>query len=246
MTTQRVAIVTGAAGGLGLAVAKQLGEDGYALFLLDRDADGLRASADVLRADGYTTDTEVCDLTDSASVARAVDAHTRLGTLKALANIAGIWARGRLAEVSVEDFDLLVGIKLRGDFLTIKSAIPWMQQNGGGAIVNISSMSGRTSSQQTSTSYVAANAGIIGLTMSAAKQYAVDNIRVNCIAPGMIDTPMMANYTPEELGAICREIPLGRLSDPSEIADVVSFLISEKASYITGETINANGGMFMV
>ncbi len=246
MSEPKVAIVTGAAGGLGGACAKALGDDGFALFLLDRDLDGLRATAERLRADGHTVDFEVSNLRDPEDVVRAVDAHSRLGTLGALVNVAGIWAGGTVADVSIDDWDAMHGIKLRGDFLMIKSALPWFLRAGGGAIVNISSMSGRTKSVQTAPSYVSANAGIIGLTMSVANQHAKDKIRVNCVAPGMIRTPMLDFYTEAQLEAIRQSIPLGYISDPSEIAAVVSFLISDKASYITGETINANGGMFMV
>lgn len=246
MSDQRVAIVTGAAGGLGAACARALAEDGFALFLLDRDRHGLEATARGLREHGHTVDIETCDLRNADDVLRAVDAHTRLGTLAALVNVAGIWSGGTVLDVTVEDWDLMHDVKLRGDFLMIKASVPWLQRAGGGAIVNIGSMSGRTKSVQTAPSYVAANAGIIGLTMSVANQHGKDGIRVNCVAPGMIRTPMLDNYSEAELEAITKAIPLGHISEPSQIADVVSFLVSNKASYITGETINANGGMFMV
>ncbi len=137
-------------------------------------------------------------------------------------------------------------MKLRGAFLTCKAAIPIMIDNGGGAIVNIASMSGRTKSVATAPNYVASNAGLIGMTMTLAAQHARQNIRVNAVAPGVIETPMLQAYRAEQLDAIRAAVPLGRFAAPEEIAAVVSFLVSDKASYITGETINANGGMFMV
>lgn len=246
MSDQRVAIVTGSAGGLGAACARALAEDGFALFLLDRDLEGLEATAADLRKDGHTVEVETCDLRDPDDVTRAIDAHARVGTLTALVNVAGIWSGGTVLDVTVEDWDLMHGVKLRGDFLTIKAAVPWLRNAGGGSIVNIGSMSGRTKSVQTAPSYVAANAGIIGLTMSVANQHAKDGIRVNCVAPGMIRTPMLDNYTDAELEAITKAIPLGHIAAPHQIASVVSFLVSDRASYVTGETINANGGMFMV
>ncbi|MEZ3159490.1 SDR family NAD(P)-dependent oxidoreductase [Microbacterium sp. BWT-B31] len=246
MTERRVAIVTGAAGGLGRECARVLADDGYAVFLLDRNAEGLQRVADELAAAGAAVDFETCDLTDADDVARAIDAHSRLGSLGALINVAGVWAGGTVLDVSVDEWDQMLGVKLRGDFLTTKAAVPWLRDAGGGAIVNISSMSGRTKSVQTSPAYVSANAGIIGLTMSTANQHAKDGIRVNAIAPGMIRTPMLDNYTEAQLEAIRQSIPLGFIAEPSQIASVVSFLVSDKAAYITGETINANGGMFMM
>lgn len=127
-----------------------------------------------------------------------------------------------------------------------RAAIPILVRNGGGAVVNIASMSGRTKSVLTAPNYVASNAGVIGLTMSLANQHARDGVRVNCVAPGMIQTPMLDAYTGEQLDAIRAAVPMGRFADPSEIASVVSFLTSDAASYVTGETVNVNGGMFMV
>lgn len=246
MERQPVAIVTGAGSGLGRTCALTLASDGYATFLVDINGEGLETTAGLVREAGGQADYEVCDLRNPEDVTRAIDAHQRLGELAALVNVAGIWAGGTVEDVTVDQWDLMLDIKLRGDFLTIKAAVPWMRGNGGGAIVNIGSMSGRTKSVATAPSYVAANAGIIGLTMVTANQHAKDRIRVNCVAPGMIRTPMLDNYSEAELEALCKAIPLGYLSDPVEIANVVSFLVSDKSSYVTGETINVNGGMFMV
>lgn len=246
MKSRRVAIVTGSASGLGRTCALRLAADGFAPFLLDIDPGGLSETAEQIRADGRDVDLEVCNLRDADEVKHAIDAHARFGTLTALVNVAGVWDGGTVEDITVDDWDRMLDIKLRGDFLTIKAAVPWMREAGGGAVVNIGSMSGRTKSVATAPSYVAANAGIIGLTMSTANQHAKDRIRVNCVAPGMIRTPMLDNYSQAELDSLCKAIPLGYLAEPIEIANVVSFLVSDKASYITGETINANGGMFMV
>jgi NAD(P)-dependent dehydrogenase (short-subunit alcohol dehydrogenase family) len=121
-----------------------------------------------------------------------------------------------------------------------------MIANVGGAVVNISSMSGRTKSVATAANYVASNSGVIGLTMTLGAQHAKEGVRVNAIAPGMIETPMLEAYTSDQLDGIRGAVPMGRFADPAEIAAVASFLVSDKASYITGETINVNGGMFTV
>jgi len=240
-----LAIVTGAAGGLGAACARALAEDGFALCLLDRDAAGLGRIEAELRAAGREVGSVAVDLLDAEAVTAAIGQHPARGRLRALANVAGLVSFGTITDISLEDWDRVVGVKLRGDFLTCRAAIPIMAANGGGAIVNVSSMSGRTKSVVTAPNYVASNAGVIGLTMTLAAQHARQNIRVNGVAPGMIDTPMAQAFETVHLDAIRNAIPVGRLADPSEIAAVVAFLISDKASYITGETINANGGMFM-
>lgn len=240
-----LAVVTGAASGLGAACARVLASDGYALCLLDRDVLGLERTASALRSMGCEVSVAAVDLLDAAAVTAAIEHHPERRRLRALVNAAGLVSMGSITDISLEDWDRVVDVKLRGDFVTCRAAIPIMAENGGGAIVNISSMSGRTKSAMTAPNYVASNAGVIGLTMTLAAQHAKQNIRVNGVAPGMIDTPMAKQFLPEQLKVIENGIPMGRLAAPEEIAAVVAFLISDKASYITGETINANGGMFM-
>ena len=246
MDERPLAIVTGAARGLGAACARALCDDGFAVCLLDRDAEGLDRAVAGIAASGGSAEAMVVDLLDEAAVPRAVGGHPARGRLKALVNAAGLISLGTIEDITVDDWDRVLGVKLRGAFLTCKAAIPIMAENGGGAIVNIASMSGRTKSVATAPNYVASNAGMIGLTMTLAAQHARQNVRVNAVAPGLIDTPMLHAYRAEQLDAIRATIPVGRFADPAEIAAVVSFLVSDKASYITGETINANGGMFMV
>jgi len=237
--------VTGAASGLGAACAQALAVDGFALCLLDCNASGLEQTAAGLRAEGREVSVAAVDLLDAAAVTAAIAQHSERGRLRALVNAAGLVSMGTITDINLDDWDRVVGVKLRGDFLTCRAAIPIMAENGGGSIVNISSMSGRTKSVVTAPNYVASNAGVIGLTMTLAAQHAKQNIRVNGVAPGMIDTPMARQFDPQHLKAIEGAIPMGRFAAASEIASVVAFLISDKASYITGETINANGGMFM-
>ena len=241
-----LAIVTGAARGLGAACAQVLSADGFALCLLDRDAEGLERTAAGIAAAGGEAQTMAVDLLDEAAVLRAIAEHPERRRLRALVNAAGLISLGTVNDITVEDWDRILGVKLRGAFLTCKAAIPVMAENGCGAIVNIASMSGRTKSVLTAPNYAASNAGIIGLTMTLAAQHARQKIRVNAVAPGLIDTPMLNAYRADQLDAMRNMVPIGRFADPGEIAAVVSFLISDKASYVTGETINANGGMFMV
>ncbi|NMO02326.1 SDR family oxidoreductase [Gordonia sp. TBRC 11910] len=246
MSASPLAIVTGAAAGLGAACARALAGDGFALCLLDRNESGLDAVAAELRESGSEVDVRVLDLLDADAVTSAIADHPGRDRLKALVNVAGLVQLGKVDTVSLADWDRLVGVKLRGDFVTCKAAIPVMAANGGGSIVNISSMSGRTKSVATAVNYVASNAGVIGLTMTLGAQNAPDGVRVNCIAPGMMQTPMLGAFSPEQLAGIEKAIPMGRFADPAEVASVASFLVSDKASYITGETINVNGGMFTI
>ncbi|MBC3191858.1 SDR family oxidoreductase [Pseudonocardia sp. C8] len=245
-TSRPVAVVTGASGGLGAACARVLADDGYDIELLDRDGPGLKSVADELGRTGATVGAHTVDLLDSDAVTAVFDGLPGRDRLRALVNVAGLISLGTITDITTEDWDRVLGVKLRGDFLTCRAAIPIMTANGGGAVVNCSSMSGRTKSVLTAPNYVASNSGVIGLTMSLANQHAADGVRVNCVAPGMIDTPMLEAYTTEQLAGIRAAVPLGRFADPAEIAAVVGFLVSDRASYVTGETINVNGGMFMV
>lgn len=241
-----LAIVTGAAQGLGAACARALSADGYALCLLDRDEAGLTRTIAELEAAGGRAEAVVVDLLDERAVTDAISRHPDRRRLRALVNVAGLISMGTISDITIDDWDRVLGVKLRGDFLTCRAAIPIMAENGSGAIVNVASMSGRTKSVATAPNYVASNAGVIGFTMTLAAQHAKQNIRVNAIAPGMIETPMLKTFSAAQLDAIRNAIPMGRFADPAEIAAVVSFLVSDKASYITGETININGGMFMM
>lgn len=241
-----LAIVTGAAQGLGAQCARHLSADGFAVCLLDRDRAGLERVAAEIVDGGGEADILHVDLLDAPQVLRGIGEHPERRRLKALVNAAGIISLGTILDLSVEDWDLNINVKLRGQFLTCKAAIPSMMENGGGSIVNVSSMSGRTKSIFTAPNYVAANAGVIGLSMVLAAQHAAHGIRVNAVAPGLIDTPMLKAYSEQQIAAMRGAVPIGRFADTSEITSVISFLVSDKASYVTGQTININGGMFMM
>jgi NAD(P)-dependent dehydrogenase (short-subunit alcohol dehydrogenase family) len=246
MASQGTAVITGAAGGLGSACARALAADGYTLVLVDLDETRLAREVEAVSDAGGTARAVALDLLDEDAVASTLGSLPEAASITALVNVAGQVSLGRVQDIDVASWDRVVGVKLRGDFLTCKVIIPFIAANGGGGVVNVSSMSGRTKSLLSGPNYVAANGGVIALTMTLASQHAQDGIRVNCIAPGMIQTPMLSAYTDEQLEAIRKGIPMARFANPAEIAGVASFLLSDKASYITGETVNVNGGMFMV
>ena len=242
-----VMIVTGAASGLGAACAKNLAAQGSLVGLIDRDDDGLnRVSAEILRSRG-TCSAVTLDLLDDPAIGRAVEKMAALGPIRGLVNCAGISSIATALTLELSEWDRVVGIKLRAAFALSKAVLPHMIKAGGGAIVNVSSASGRTKSIFASPAYAASNAGLIGLTMTMAAQSADKGVRVNCVAPGLIETPMIHHqYSPEQAAAMRAATPLRRGAQPEEIAEVVSFLLSDRASFITGETINANGGIFMM
>lgn len=242
-----VMIVTGAASGLGAACAKNLAAQGFLVGLIDRDDDGLnRISAEILRSRGRSSAITV-DLLNDAAIGRAVEQLSALGPIRGLVNCAGVSSIGTALSLELSEWDRVVGVKLRAAFALSKAVLPHMIEAGGGAIVNISSASGRTKSIFASPAYAASNAGLIGLTMTMAAQSADKGVRVNCVAPGLIETPMIhKQYSPEQAAAMRAATPLRRGAQPEEIAEVVSFLLSDRASFITGETINANGGIFMM
>jgi len=242
-----VAIVTGGGSGIGRATCLELARRGLAVAVADLASERAEAVAAEARALGAQALPLPVNVASSEGVRRSVAAvGERFGRVDVLVNGAGIYQTGKIGEISEEDWERVLAVNLKGAFLFCKEVVPWMQRRRSGAIVNVSSVSGRTKSLLAGANYVASKAGIIGLTMCLASQLAADGIRVNCVAPGSIDTPMVADLTPAERVALAERSPLGRLGEPEEVAAAIAFLVSPAASYITGETLNVNGGAFMV
>lgn len=243
----KVALVTGGGSGIGRAVCLELGRMGATVAVADLSLAGAQATAELLAAEGIAGEAYRVDVSSSAEVQALVDAvRRRWGGLDLLANTAGIYQVGGLDDITEADWDRTLAVNLKGAFLLCRAVVPAMRRRGGGAIVNLSSISGRTKSDLAGVNYVASKAGIIGLTMCLGNQLAREGIRVNCVAPGTTDTPMVADVSPEGREILTRRVPLGRLGRAEEIAAAVAFLASPAASYITGETLNVNGGAFMV
>ncbi|HTW98627.1 MAG TPA: SDR family NAD(P)-dependent oxidoreductase [Acidimicrobiales bacterium] len=242
--TSRIVVITGAASGIGRSVGRLLASSGRRVALLDNDAQRLSALRDELASGTVTA--HPCDVSESSEVARTIDEVASKGAVGGLVNAAGILQIGTLRDVSESDWDRVLAVNLKSVYLTCRAVIPLLESTGGGAVVNLASISGRTRSILSAPSYAASKAGVIGLTMSLATQYGSAGIRVNCVAPGMVDTPMLSGYSEEQRRAITGTIPLGRFATPGEVADVIAFLLSDAARYITGQTINVNGGQFML
>ena len=239
---QKVALVTGAARGIGLATAKRFLADGWSVALLDIDGDNLGRTFTVL-AKPATTVAITRDVADAAGVSRAVEAiGQKFGRLDALVNNAGIAIFKPILEVTYEDWSRVLAVNLTGPFLCTQAAVPLLRDSGGGAIVNITSISGLRASTLR-TAYGTSKAGLAHLTQQQAIELAPLGIRVNAVAPGPVDTAMAkAVHTAEIRAAYHDAIPLNRYGLESELAEVIFFLCSERASYITGQTLAVDGG----
>jgi 2-hydroxycyclohexanecarboxyl-CoA dehydrogenase len=250
VTPARSAIVTGAARGIGAAVAHALAHDGYAVAVTDRDGPGAEAMAAAIREAGGQALPLVLDVTDDASVRAAVaEASARLGPPWVLVNNAG-WDR---LEPFVQNdpalWDRLIAVNLRGPIAVTRAALDGMLARSGGRIVNVASDAGRVGSMG-ETVYAACKAGIIGFTKSLAREVARHAVTVNAVCPGPTDTALLdeVRATPrgaKVIDAVARAIPLGRLGTPSDVAAAVSYFASEGAEYVTGQVLSVSGGLTM-
>jgi len=244
MSTQKpkVALVTGAARGIGLATAKRFLEDGYRVALLDINAATLAAAHKAIDRPDNTIEIE-CDVSQPDAVTRAFDTLIkRFGRLDALVNNAGIAIFKPILDVTYEDWSKVLATNLTGPFLCTQAAAPLMRDTGGGAIVNITSISGLRASTLR-TAYGTSKAGLAHLTKQQAAELAALGIRVNAVAPGPVDTAMAkAVHTPEIRADYHDHMPLNRYGLETELAETIFFLCSERASYITGQVLCVDGG----
>ena len=248
---EKVALVTGAASGLGLATAKAFAESGASVVLADWNEDEVQAAAKSFADKGQKTLAIRCDVSDDAQVEAMVKETVAVfGQLDAAYNNAGIQnVLVETADYPRDDYDRVMAVNLRGVWSCMKFELQQMRKQGSGAIVNCSSLGGRIGGAQRAT-YHAAKHGVIGLTKSAALEYATRGIRVNDVCPGMIRTPMFDKMVEEgqgeELDKMLKTlVPMGRMGKPEEIADAVLWLCSSAASYITGQSISVDGGYVM-
>ena len=247
---KQVALVTGAASGIGLATAKAFAQSGASVALADWNEKAVRSAAEELAGQGHKTLAIRCDVADDAQVEAMVDQTVAaFGRLDAAYNNAGV--QNELAEAADqtrEDFDRVVGINLRGVWSCMKFELRQMRKQGSGTIVNCSSLGGLVGSPERGI-YHAAKHGVLGFTKSAALEYATRGIRINAICPGLIQTPMsdqmVAAGQGEALKEMEKSIPMGRVGRPEEIANAVLWLCSDAASYVTGQSISVDGGFIM-
>lgn len=229
------AVVTGGSGGIGEAICRQLAEDGYYVYV------GYASS----RENAEKTASEICgkalklDVTNGEDISSACEI---VGAADLLVNNAGVSEIELFTAISPEKSRNIFEVNLMGAMNLTRAILPGMIRVKSGCIINISSMWGQVGAS-CETDYSASKAGLIGFTKALAKEVAPSGIRVNCVAPGFIMTEMNSRFSPEDLELIREEIPLGIFGEPRHIGDIVSFLVSEKAEYITGQVIAVNGGM---
>lgn len=238
----KTAIVTGAAQGIGLEIARMLHRNGASVVLADLDVEAASAAAASLGERAVGVGADVTDESDVASlVATTVE---RFGRLDIMVNNAGITRDASLKKMTVDNFDAVITVHLRGTWLGVRAASAVMREQKSGSIVNISSLSGK-SGNPGQTNYSAAKAGIVGLTKAAAKELAHHNVRVNAVQPGLIRTAMTEAMPPEVFAEREAAIPMKRAGEPHEVAASVLFLASELSSYMTGGVLEVGGGRLM-
>jgi 2-hydroxycyclohexanecarboxyl-CoA dehydrogenase len=243
----RIALVTGGASGIGAATARRLAAEGARVAVADVDLEG--ATAVAAEIDGAPIAMDVADATSARAGVEA--AEGALGPLAILVNNAGTDRFSYFVQSDEALWDLVLGVNLRGTLAVTHAVLGGMQRRGGGAIVNVASEAGRVGSQGSAV-YSAAKAGVIGFTRALARESARFNVRVNAVAPGPIDTPLL-NSAPEQLGELGERLRQGmidattmrRIGQPEEVAAAIAFLAGEDASFVTGQTINVSGGLSM-
>lgn len=242
---RRTAVITGSAQGIGFAIAEAFAAEGANIVIADINGEAAAASAGRLGI-GNSAFGISCNVAESSDVDALVRAATdRFGALDVFVNNAGITRDATMRKMTEDMFDQVIAVHLRGTWLGTRAASTVMrEQVSGGSIVNISSISGKVGLLG-QTNYSAAKAGIVGLTKAAAKEVGFANVRVNAVMPGLIHTPMTADMREDIKEARLKEIALGRMGDPAEIAQAVLFLASDMSSYITGAVVEVTGGRHM-
>ena len=244
--TDKVAIVTGASRGIGEAIAKQLSSCGAKTILIARNFDQLVAVKETIISNGGIAESMAGDVSNLNSISEIVtNTIDKLGRIDILINNAGISRDNIIMRMKEDDWDSVMNINLKGCFNGIKSVARPMIKNKAGRIINITSVIGQIGNAGQS-NYAASKAGIMGLTKSMAKELGSRNITVNAVAPGYITTDMTNELNDEVKEQMKSSIPLGRLGTPDDVANLVCFLASDEAGYITGQTFNVDGGMVMI
>ena len=244
MLTGQTAIITGGAQGLGFAIAERFIEEGARVVIGDLDGDTTEAAAKRLGGDDVAVAVR-CDVTRAADVDDLVStAVERFGGLDVMVNNAGITRDATMRKMTEEQFDQVIAVHLKGTWNGLRSAAAIMRENQRGAIVNMSSLSGKIGLAG-QTNYSAAKAGIVGMTKAAAKELAHLGIRVNAIAPGLIRSAMTEAMPQHIWDQKVAEVPMGRAGEPAEVANVALFLASDLSSYMTGTVMEVTGGRFM-
>lgn len=240
---KKCALITGASGGIGSAIALELAKDFNIVACYNSDENGAKELAGNLKAMGAQFILCKADVSDSSQVNKVfADASENFGGVSVLVNNAGMAQQKLFTDITEEEFDRITAVNFKSVFNCCKCAVPYMVNQKSGKIINISSMWG-VCGASCETVYSATKAAVIGLTKALGKELAPSNVQVNCIAPGAIDTKMNNNLSAEDKTAFAEEIPMGRFGKPEEIAKTVAFLASDGSDYITAQVITVDGGL---
>jgi 3-oxoacyl-[acyl-carrier protein] reductase len=239
----RTALVTGAGRGIGLAIARLLVSQGAGVSLVDVDEPALETAA---RSLGDHVLSIVADVSQLESVERAVGLTVEhFGGLDILINNAGICPMSAFSDITEAEWDLVLAVNLKSAFLCSQVALPHLRQSGRqGRIVNIASVAGQMGGVAIGAHYAASKAGLIGLAKSLARLLAPDGVTVNCVAPGTTLTDLTASWSDAAMDSLRAQIPLRRFAQPEEVAEAVGFLVSDRAAYMTGATLDVSGGLY--
>ena len=243
----RVALVTGAGSGIGRAVAEKLAKDGESVVVNDLEVEAARDAVARIEKEGGRATAAPGNVSDPEDVRRIVETvREAYGPVEVLVNNAGFLQQQPFVDLTIEDFDRMISVHLRGTFFCIHAVLPEMLSAGRGIVVNIASQLGQIGAEGLA-HYAAANAGIIGLTKSLAREVSAQGVRVNAVAPGPVNTPLVIDNLPEEWRENkAAELPLGRFGEPHEVAETVSFLASDAAALYVGQTLGPNSGDVML
>ena len=240
---KKIALVTGASGGIGSACAKALAKKGYTVLVHgNRSMEAANALAQQLCAQGMDAHAVCCDLSSSTAVAGMCSEILRLyHRVDALVLSAGVSYTGLMTDMTDAEWHKVMDVNVSGAFYLLRALAPGMVSNRSGGIITISSMWGRVGAS-CEAAYSASKAALIGLTRALAKELGPSGVRVNCIAPGVIDTKMMDEHSEETKAILADETPLGRLGTPEDVAAAAAFLLSDEAAFITGQVLGVDGG----
>ncbi len=240
----KTALITGASRGIGKATAELFAENGYAVIInYNKSEEEALNLVSEIRAKGKTAMAVKADVSNPDEVSEMMKKISEnFSSVDVLINNAGISLQKMLTETTLEEWDNIFGITARGTFLVTKSVLPMMISKKYGSIINISSIWGNVGAS-CEVAYSSAKSALIGFTKALAKEVGPSGVRVNCLCPGVIDTDMNKMHSEETLSALCDETPLMRIGNPSEVAETILFLASEKSSFITGQVFSIDGGM---
>ena len=246
--TGKVAVVTGAGRGMGRAVALRLSAAGASVVVNDLSVEAAEATAVMLRDAGGRAIAVSGNVTNSSDVAAVMDrAVSKFRALHILVNAAGVLRRTAVFDMGEDEWDFVINVNLKGTFLPSRAVLPAMREAGWGRIVNFSSTAGKTTSTLGSAAYTSSKHAVLGLTRHLALEEASHGITVNAVCPGLIDTEMVQDEIDKtRKSAYANSFPISRLGEPSEVAELVAFLASDRAAYITGAALDVSGGDLMV